>query len=213
MKRYTFLFFLLLTIHSIAQETAKYHQFSLGINLLSGAFKNAEVNTELALNNRIGITMDLGYQFNTSAGKNLNLTKNTIEGYYGKIGPRLFFAPHSAPATGYLSAGFIYSFFKQEAFIEESDFYEAYRQPLKTEQKLNGTYFGLGTIIKLPNHFTIDFGTTFNFFSPQDIKFAQDYSNATNGQPGFGNFIMRSSGNFGMGMGINCSIKYELIHH
>lgn len=212
MKKLTLLLVICFSASLNAQDTPRYRQFSVGLNLLSGVFKNAEINTEFALNNRFGITVDMGYQFKTSAGKNLNLTKNTIEGYYGKIGPRLFFAPHSAKATGYLSAGFIYSYFKQRAFIEESDFYEPYRIALTTDQKLNGTYLGLGTIIKMSNHFTLDFGTTFNFFSPQSINFAQDYNNATNGQPGFGNFIVRNSANFGMGMGINCSVKYELIH-
>ena len=213
MKKIFFIISIFAALKLAAQDTGKYHQFSTGINVLSGVFKNAEINTEFMLNQRVGISMDLGYQFSTSAGKNLNLTKNKIEGYYGKIGPRLYFAPHSASANGYLTAGYVYSYFKQSASIEESDFYEASRFVLKTEQKLEGTYFGLGTLIKMSNHFTLDIGTTFNFFSPQAIHFAQDYNNATNAQPGFGNFIIRNSSNFGMGLGINCSIKYEFLHH
>lgn len=213
MKKLFFIISIFAVTKLSAQDAVTYHQFSAGINVLSGVFKNAEINNEFMLNHRVGITCDLGYQLSSSAGKNLNLTKNKIEGYYGKIGPRLYFAPHSAKGNGYLAAGFVYSYFKQSASIEESDFYEASRIVLKTEQKLEGTYFGLGTLIKMSNNFTLDIGTTFNFFSPQAIHFAQDYNNATNAQPGFGNFIIRNSDNFGLGLGINCSIKYEFLHH
>jgi hypothetical protein len=198
---------------AFAQEPVKYKQFSTGINVLSGVFKNAEVNNELMLNQHIGITCDLGYQFSTSAGSNLNLKKNKIEGYYAKLGPRLYFAPHASKVSGYLAAGYIYSYFKQSASIDENDFYEPSNIKLSTSQKLEGTYFGLGSLIKMNKQFTLDFGTTFNFFSPQSINFAQDYSNATNGQPGYGNFILRNSNNFGLGIGINCSIKYEFLKH
>jgi hypothetical protein len=209
-----FLFFFLLLSYSLVngQDSLNYKQFSAGINVISGVFKTAEINTEFMFNPRLGITLDLGYQFSTNAGSNLNLRKNLIEGYYGKIGPRLYFAPHTSKGNGYVSSGFIYSNFKQSATIKESDYYEPSRITLSTQQKLEGTYLGIGTLIKMQNSFTLDIGTVFNFFSPQSINFAQDFNNTTNAQPGFGNFIVRNSRNFGLGLGINCSIKYEFIH-
>ncbi len=213
MKKILVLLFLCIITTSKSQEVSNYKQFSAGLNVLNGIFKNAELNTEFMLNPRIGISCDLGYQFSTSAGSNLNLKKNKIDGYYAKIGPRLYFAPHASKVSGYLAAGYVYSYFNQSASIEEIDFYEPTNIKLSTSQKLEGTYFGLGTLIKMSNRFALDFGTSFNFFSPQSINFAQDYNNATNGQPGFGNFIVRNSGNFGLGVAINCSIKYEFMRH
>lgn len=202
-----------LSLNLYSQSTEKFHQFSAGINMLNAVFKNAEINTEFMLNSHIGITCDLGNQFSTSAGKNLNLRNNKIEGYYGKIGPRLYFAPHASKVTGYLSAGYIYSYFKQSASIDESDFYENFNITFSTQQKLNGTYVGIGTLVKMASGLSLDFGTAINFFSPKDIQFAQDYNNVTNGQPGYGIFIVRNNQSSAFGLGINCSIKYEFIKH
>ncbi len=213
MKKLFFAFMTLLSFTTLAQDSTKYHQFSTGINVLNAVFKDAEINTEFMLNQRLGLTCDLGYQFSTSAGKNLNLLHNKIQGYYVKIGPRLYFAPHSAKGNGYITAGFIHSYFKQTANIDEDDFYEPSKIVIKTEQKLQGTYIGMGTLIKMSNNFSLDFGTIFNFFSPADINFEQDVNNATNGQPGFGTFIFKNNSSFGMGIGINCSIKYEFLKH
>ncbi len=202
-----------ITLQAYSQDNPKYHQFSTGINVLSGVFKNAEINNEFMLNNRIGITFDLGYQFSTSAGKNLNLLHNKIEGYYGRIGPRLYFANHDSRAAAYVSGGYVYSYFKQSASIDESDFYEPFAYKISTEQKLDGSYIGIGTLMKMSNSFTLDFGSNFSFFGPQSIRFAQDYNNATNAQPGFGNFIFKGTNNVGLGIGIYCSFKYAFIKH
>jgi hypothetical protein len=203
----------ILVAQALAQEGTKYHSFNIGTNVISGLFKNSELNLEFMLNKRLGVTSDLGYQFLTTAGDNLNLIQNNIEGYYGKIGPRLYFNDHDSRVSGYLSAGYIYSFFRQHANINENDFYEPTNFEFSTQQRLDGSYLGWGTLIKLPSRFCIDLGAIFNFYSPKSINFIQDYNNATNAQPGFGNMIMRNRNNFGMGIGLNCSIKYFLIQH
>lgn len=213
MKKLILALMLMLSFRGLAQDSLPYHSLSTGINILSAAFKNIELNNEYMLNQHLGLTCDLGYQLLTNAGRNLNLTKNNIEGYYGRIGPRIYFAPHRLRVTGYFSTGYIYSYFKQSASIEESDFYEPSKLVLSTNQKLQGTYIGLGLIVKLSPNFRFDFGTSYNFFSPQSINFAQDYDNVTSGQPGFGNFITRFSNNMGLGMGIMCSFKYDFLRH
>ena len=200
----------LFTTSVFAQKDSSYHKFSTGVNIISAAFKTIEINNEFMLNDRFGIIADLGYQFSSNAGKNLNLKQNKISGYYAHIGPRLYFSSHSHPATAYVSGGYVFSYFKQSATINESDFYEPYLKKLETKQKLDGTYLGLGSLIKLNGNFYIDFGSNFYFYSPKKIDFAQDYNNVTNAQPGFGNFIFKNQDNVGLGIGIYCSFKYSI---
>ena len=213
MKKILFYIILFTGISVQAQDSLKYHQFSIGINLGTSMFKQPELNLECMINDRIGINADVGYQFPIDAGNILNLTNNKIKGSFGRIGPRLYFASHTKKSIAYLSAGFTYSEFTQSAKLNLKDYYEPFNQKFESSGKLYGSYIGIGALIKTGSRLRLDVGASFNFFSPDDVPILKNYGGTTNAQPGFGNLILSSSGNFGMGLAFNCSIKYDLIKH
>ena len=210
-----FLFLLILIpFCSEAQDSLRYNQWSLGLNLASLLNVSPEINSEFLFTEKISTKIDLGFRPRIAAiDLSDKLESRKIGGYFVRFGIRFYNRTQLRRRSFYSGAGIILASYKSSAKVVVPDYYGKLYRTVSASQNTYGLTANLGFQKKIAKKLLFEVGGAYTFLYNGNDTLLNNYGHLSFAQPGLGNVSFSVfSKKISNGLALNISMRYILFY-